>query len=144
MPRPNVPRTLVARVKALEREVARLGRRSQAHTETKTFLIGGTIADTVFVPWVFTATNLYDKGAETKYLVSLVGQMRTGGASVNWEFDGVEIYAGHVLLDTGMTSVDLDTPVEITPGWHSLRPVFQAGSSGEDAACGYALETLRR
>ncbi len=128
----------------LERERVRQARLvSRAHTETKTFIVGGTIDNALFIPWVGIAINLDGESAEWKSLISLAGRLRLGEVEFNWELDDVEIYSGHIIDDTAWTSIDLDEPIVLTPGWHTLRAVPFDGT-GVDLSAAYATSTGRR
>lgn len=116
---------------------------SKAHTETKTFIVGGTIDDALFIPWVGIAINLDERSAEWKTLISLAGRLRVGEVEFNWELDDVEVYSGHIIDDSAWTSVMLDEPIDLQSGWHTLRAVPFSGT-GIDLSAAYATNTGRR
>lgn len=133
---------LVDRIKRLEDQVRNLRIASKAKTETKTFIVSGSISSSLYIPPVGIAVNLDGTSLEWKEIIGLGGQMRTGTGTFRWLLNNQVIYTGHVITSNSWSGVLLEEPIKLNPGWHSLLCDPTAGS-GQDLSIGYAAATGR-
>ncbi len=141
MPRVQGTRDLVDRINDLENEVRKLRIASKAKTETKTFIVPGTINTALYIPPVAIAVNLDQTSIEWKELIGLGGILRTGSCTFTWKLDNVTIYTGHA-VGGSWVGVLLPTPIKLTVGWHTLLCTPTAGT-GTDLSIAYAAATGR-
>lgn len=132
----------IGRILRLEEKVRRLALISKAHVETKTFIIGGDVDSSLIVPWVGIGVNLDSRSTEWKQIVDFGGQTYSGSVDISWELDGSSV--GTSTLGSGSwTRALLTTPIDLQPGWHTLRPVITSGSATNLSAA-FAITTGRR
>lgn len=132
----------VKRFERLEGQVRDMRVRPKAHTETKTFIVGGDIDNGLYVPPVFLNTNPDEESPEWKRIVSFHGILQTGSIVVHWELNGVTVVPGHAITSTGSTdgeSADIiayygSLPELVDGGENWLQVIVDSGSGANLAA----------
>lgn len=139
---PDPSDDFVRRFARLEEEVRKLRIRPKAHTETKTYIVGGDIDTGLYVPPVFINVDPDEESPEWKRLVSFHGILATGEISVRWELNGDVVVDSHVIDDTGSTGgtaadvrdyLDPDPP-PLLIGENWLQVVVESGTGTELSA----------
>lgn len=142
MPPARLARDFIGRIIRLEEQVRRLGLVSKAHVETKTFIIGGDVDSSLIIPWVGIGVNLDGRATEWKQIVDFGGLAYSGSVDISWELDGSSVGTSTITSGSWAGAV-LTTPIDLTPGWHTLRPVITSGTATNLSAA-FAITTGRR
>jgi hypothetical protein len=148
MGRSPQPRGLLQRILDAERDVTALKRLARHHTETKTFIVGGTVDSSLIVPPVLVSVNPDDQSPETKRLIAFHGITTTGTIDVFWQLNGSTVLTGHTLDSAGSTG---GTRADLLAGFGSL-PILQgenwltlviASGTATDISAGFTIVTDR-
>lgn len=139
----------VRRFERLEEHVRMLRIRPKAHTETKTFIVGGDIDSGLYVPPVFLNVNPDEESPEWKRLLSFHGILETGSIVAHWELNGDTVVDNHAITTTGSTggtSTDIETFLSAElpelDGENWLRLIVDSGT-GTNLAAAFTIVTGR-
>lgn len=128
--------------------IRQLRNRERAHTEARTFLVGGDIAAGLIIPEAQIAldvgrdiamTALRDdiSVGEARQLIGFYGHLQTGSVTVDWYLNGLAVATGHVLDTTpNANNVILTTPVDLANG-DILKPVVTGAGTGTDMSASF-------
>lgn len=142
MPRSPASQDLLRRLQRMETELREIRLRSRAHTETKTFIVGGLVDESTYIPPALVLVNPDEQSQEWKRLLGFDGILNAGTVTIDWYRDGALLLAGHVLTSSGSTGGDLPEPLELSGGsW--LQPVIVSASGATHLAAAFMVVTSR-
>lgn len=141
MPRSPRRPDFTGRIGGMENDVRARKVRPIPHTETKTFIVNGTIATSIYIPPCRVSVI---QAPEWKRLIRFDAILESGSAVLDWYLDGDLLLAGVEVDDTGSGSTGvLPTPVDIPFGGGWLRVVIDDATDASHLAAAYTAETSR-
>jgi hypothetical protein len=123
----------IKRFERLEERVRKLEIRLKSHTETKTFLVPGSISTSMYVPPFWVGMDPDGDHPEVKRIYAYRGVLRAGTCTVSWLINGVQIGPDHdVTTVANEFEVLLDPttyPAANVQDGDTIRPQFTAASA---------------
>lgn len=142
MPRNPNPRDDADIIRRLDEEVRQLRLRKRGHTETKTYVVGGSISSALYIPGFYVGLDSDGNTPEGKFLIGFAGHLATGTNTGDWYLNGTPVYTGHAIDATPPNRVDLAVPVAVAD-LDVIRFIVTDGT-GENLSAGAIFATAAR
>lgn len=113
----------------------------KGHTEVKTFVVGGALATSLFIPPAYLGVDYDGDTPEWKHLIGFAAVVRVGTVTLTWKRNGSSILTGHVVTTTSGFE-DLDTPIPVATGDRIQATITAVGSSPADLSAAFFLTTV--
>lgn len=129
------------RVKRSEEQQRKERALRRGHTESKTFIVGGTISPALYVPPFFVAVDYDDETPEWKTLNGFRAQLSAGTATLDWLVNGSVIASQNVTTNPAHAPIVLADPLGLDTGDTIQIEVTAASLTAENLAAAAIMVT---